>query len=244
MECSFFSLRSYLDYARGGCAGVGTMHLNCSKLLFLLQRRVLAAPAVAALCLMMYAPVAHPQDKADAQPAATADKMQSLLDELTEIDMSRSINPLKLTAGEIDKLVKAVSDAKIEYDRRIEELSAATLGKMSEEIHKHHKDGVAGGDPSKEFDAKVQKMMDDFAAKRELINKDNMLFMTGACGQILNKTQHGIAAQMEKDILFKLGKFNKSSTDDQYFNLYVVDVFISYPRIVPLLKQIKAAGAK
>ena len=65
--------------------------------------------------------------------------------------------------------------------------------------------------------------------------------MSGACGSIMTKEQKSIATQMEKDIIVKLGKkLSPTDKDDKYFNAYVVDLFIGYRRIVPLLKDLKA----
>ncbi len=203
------------------------------------MNRFLTLPAI---ILAWTIAVAACPGAARAQAAPNPDKYQPLVDEMKEIDMSRSLNPLKLTASQIDKLIKVVDSAKVEYDRRIEEISAASIGKLADDIHKRHKEAMAGAEASKEWDNKAIKALDDFYAKREAVNTDNILTMTGACGQIFTKEQKAIAVQMEKDALFKLTKNNgKNTTDAQYFNLYVVDVFISYPRVVPLLTHIKQA---
>ena len=137
----------------------------------------------------------------------------------------------------------AISDAKTQYDKKIADLSAATVGEMADEIHKRHKEAVAGGPVSEAFDTKITRVLKDFYAKRDTINADNIISMTAACGKILTEDQKKIAEQMEKDTLVKMGKKpDPGNTDSKYLNAYVVDIFIGYRRIVPLLKAMKPAG--
>ena len=169
--------------------------------------------------------------------------VQQLLDELDDIDLMRSLTPLKLTGEQIDKLVSTISDAQTAYDKKIAELNSSTIGKMADEIHKRHKDAVSGAAASKAFDDKVKALIADSGAKREKVNTDNLVQMTGACGKIVTADQKKIAAQLEKDTFAKLGRpMSKDNKDDQYFNQYVVDIFINYRRIVPLLKAMKSAA--
>ncbi len=166
-----------------------------------------------------------------------------LLDELDDIDFVRSLTPLKLSPDQIDKLIAVITDAKTQYDKKIADLSSSTIGAMADEIHKRHKDAVAGGPVSGTFDKKVQQVMKDFYAKRDTLNADNIVTMSAACGKILTADQKMKAEQLEKDTLVKLGKkLDPSNTDSMYLNLYVVDIFIGYRRIVPLLKELKPSA--
>ncbi len=165
------------------------------------------------------------------------------MDELDDIDFSRSINPLKLTTEQIDKLTTTVQDAKIAYDKKLDDLSSKSVTPLADDIHKRHKESVKGAAASKNFDDSVKSMMTDFYAKKEKLDGENLLAMVTACAKIITPAQQKIAAQLEKDTLVKLGrKLDPANTTDKYFNLYVLDVFISYRRIVPLLKDIKASS--
>lgn len=166
--------------------------------------------------------------------------VQNLLDELDDIDVGRYVTPLKLSAEQIDKVTAAISDTNSQYDKKIADLRATSLDKLANEIHKRHKEMVAGAPASKDFDDKVKTMFAEFNSQREKVYSDGLVALTTACGKILTADQKKISAQMEKDMFAKLGKkMNASNTDDQYVNQYVVDVFINNHRILPLLKAIK-----
>jgi hypothetical protein len=67
--------------------------------------------------------------------------------------------------------------------------------------------------------------------------------MSNACAKILTAEQQKIAAQLERDTNAKLGtKLDPKNPDSKFFNLYVVDIFINYRRIVPLLKDMKPSS--
>jgi hypothetical protein len=196
--------------------------------------------AAVLICAVGVPRSAHAQ-QAGEQPDKAS--VTALLDELDDIDVGRYVTPLKLTGEQIDKLAAAITEANSGYDKKVAELRAASVGKLAEEIHKRHKETIAGAPASKEFDTKVQAMMTAFNSQKEKVYADGLVVITTNCGKILTSDQKKIAAQMEKDMFFKLGKkMNPSNTDDQYFNQYVVDIFIGYHRILALLKEIKSAG--
>jgi hypothetical protein len=185
--------------------------------------------------------LAQQSSKTSDQPDKAS--VQNLLDELDDIDVGRYVTPLKLSAEQIDKVTAAIADSNSQYDKKIMDLRAAGLAKMTDEIHTRHKETLAGDPASKEFDDKVRTMLAEFNSQKEKVYYDAIAALATACGKILTADQKKVAALMEKDMFAKLGKkMNPANTDDQYLAQYVLDVFINYRRIVPLLKAIKPAA--
>jgi hypothetical protein len=184
-----------------------------------------------------------PQAKAQDPARALADKasQDALLDEITDIDVLRSITPLKLTGDQIDKLIVAIQQTHDEYDKRMTEIGLAALAPLADEIHAKHKDMLKGGEPGKDLDEKIKKALLSIEGKRDGILRDSYLFLTGTLQTVLTKDQKAIAVQMEKDSMMKIGnKPNPNNKDMQYLTAYAVDVLINCRRITPLLKLLKA----
>ena len=61
---------------------------------------------------------------------------------------------------------------------------------------------------------------------------------------ILTPEQVKIAAKLDKDAQIKVGKATAATqrTEPQWFASYVRDAFVTVPRIVPVLKQMRSAG--
>lgn len=177
--------------------------------------------------------------------AGQADKStegQRLLDELDEIDLMRSLGPLKLTPEEIDQIIPVIEKAKADYDKNINDLNANTIGQIASDIHAEHKDALSGNPIPKAFDDKVKEKLESFFKRRDAVNAQNIEHISGAFQKILTDNQQKIAVRLERQTYTQMGKkISDKDTDDQFFNLYVTDIFIGYPRIVPLLKEIKAS---
>ena len=165
----------------------------------------------------------------------------ALLDEITDIDVLRSLTPLKLTPDQIDKLLVAIQQTHDEYDKRMTEIGLAAMAPLADEIHAKHKEMLKGKDPSKDLDEKIKKALQTVESKRDGVLRDSYLFLTGTIQTVLTKDQKAIAIQMEKDSMMKMGsKPNPNNKDVQYLTAYAVDVFINCRRITPLLKLLKA----
>ncbi|HLK57364.1 MAG TPA: hypothetical protein VKU00_12415 [Chthonomonadaceae bacterium] len=192
-----------------------------------------------ALALLTMSPSARAQEtETNGRPTKEA---QALLDALDDIDLLRSLTPLKLTPDQIDKLVAAIGAAKADYDKQVTTLVSGPVVKLSDEIRAMHKQALAGKGSTKEFDDKIKKMQSDFLSQRDKLNQQNILRMSGEVSKILTSSQRATVAKMEKDVLVKLNNYREGTTEAQLFNAYVVDVFINTGRIVPILKDLKAA---
>src|SRR5262249_36651886 len=102
---------------------------------------------------------------------------------------------------------------------------------------------LAGGEIPKDFEEKVKKMETEFFAKRNELNMQNIARLSADFKGIFTKTQVETAAKLAKDSAQKRGQPTKG-TDTQWFNDYIVNVFINNPRIVPLLKEMRTANAE
>jgi hypothetical protein len=183
---------------------------------------------------------AHAQDQGAG--ALSQKEVQELLDDLDDIDTMHALQPLKVTPDQADRLVTVISAAKADYDKKILALGGSPILKMADEIRTTRRQVLAGKEIPKDFDDRVKKIQQDFYAQRKKLNDQNILRMSTEARNILTPQQIATAAKLEKSTLQKLGRYNPDTTDSQLFNQYVVDIFIYYPRILPLLKEMKAVN--
>lgn len=184
----------------------------------------------------------HPaRAQAPTNSGQSAKEVQDLQLALDDIDTLHVLLPLKLTPVQMDKLVAAISTAKAEYEKKLPALSNAPLLKMADEIRDMRKKAIAGTPVPSTFDDRIKGIQADFDAKRLELNTANILAVSNACKPILNADQIALCAKMEIDAYKRNKRYNDKATDAQYFNAYVVDVFIGNPRVMPLLKEMRAA---
>lgn len=166
---------------------------------------------------------------------------QELLDALDDIDVLRSLTPLKLKPDQLDKLITAITTAKADYNKKVSALASDAVVKMADDIRSMHKEVLAGKTTPKEFDDRVKKLQTEFLTQRDVLNGQNILRMSGAVSAIFTDTQRAAVVKMEKDVMQKLGIYQSGTAESKLFNAYVVDLFINTGRIVPILKDLKAA---
>jgi hypothetical protein len=165
-----------------------------------------------------------------------------LFDDLDDIDRLRSLNPLKLTAPQLDKMIAAVSAAKEAYDKAMAELAGAQVKKMDAEIRDVKHKMLLGGTIPADFDERVKKASTLVVSSREKLDMQNLGSLADALREILTPAQIGDAAKLSKDAAAAAGK-PTGGTTAQWFNYYVKEILIGYPRILPLLKEMRAAIA-
>lgn len=161
--------------------------------------------------------------------------------ELDDIDRLRVLNPLKLQPDQLDKLATALSSAQADYDKKVKALGEAVFGPTAGEVQAMKKQVLGGGAVPKEFEDKIKKLQADFLKQRDELNTANIQHVASACKMVLTDTQVAAATKLERDQWEKDHTDSKNVTDTQLFNLYCVDMFISNPRAVPLLKEMRAA---
>jgi hypothetical protein len=183
----------------------------------------------------------HAQEKPPAKAEATATAVVSDLD---DIDRLRVLNPLKLEPDQLDKLAVALTTAQAEYDKKVNALGVSIFASSASEARAVKKDTLGGAPIPKDFDDKMKKLQADFLKKRDDLNVENIKNVGVACRVVLTDKQVTVATKMERDQWEKDHPDAKNATDNQLFNLYCVDMFISNPKIVALLKEMRAAVPK
>lgn len=167
----------------------------------------------------------------------------AIVSDLDDIDRLRVLNPLKLTPDQMDKLIAALTAAQADYDKKVNALGASLLAPTAGEVRTMKKQVLGGAAIPKEFDDKIKKLQADFLKQRDGLNAENIQRVSGVCKVILTEKQAADATKQERDAWEVDHPSAKSkATDAQLFNLFVVDTFISYSRIIPLLKEMKAGG--
>lgn len=189
-------------------------------------------------------PTSHParaQAQVPPSPGQSAKEFQDLLLDLDDIDTLHILLPLKLTPEQMDKLMTAITTAKTDYDKKFAAITSVPLLKMADEIRATRKKAVAGTAVPTEFDDRVKTVQSEYAAKRKVLDEANIVTLSDACKAILTADQVTRCAKMETDAYKRNNRYNAKATDAQYFNAYVLDVFIGNARTAPLLKEMRAA---
>ena len=162
--------------------------------------------------------------------------LSAALDDLGEL---RVLNPLKLTPEELDAVSKAVADSQADYNKKLAALGPLSIGKVAENIRNAKKQALAGKVLAS--DDTILKAMTDYAAKHKELDDATLKSLSDKLQTLLTEAQIKAAAKIARDEQAKLGGSTAKGTDAQWFNLYVLRVVIGYSRIVPLLKEMKAA---
>ncbi|MCW3054963.1 MAG: hypothetical protein JWN14_4133 [Chthonomonadales bacterium] len=173
-----------------------------------------------------------------AQPSKDVQELQTALDDL---DALHVLLPLKLTAEQMDKIAAAITSAKTDYDKQYAALSGGSLLKMADEIRETRKKAIAGTPVPAAFDTRIQGLQAEFNTKRVDIDTKNLVALSDVNKPVLTADQIAVCAKLEVDAYKRNKRYNEKTTDAQFFNAYVLDVFIGNPRAVTLLKEMRAA---
>jgi hypothetical protein len=188
---------------------------------------------------------------AAAQPPATEGsaeqrELQEMEQSIVDIDELKLLNTLKLTTEQIDKLVPIITTAQNEYNTQMAALDHSTLKKHIEDIRTVRKTAIAGGAVSTEQFERIRKAVDAHLKsekredKRREIHDRTLSSLSQKMRGVLTLEQVDLATKTAKEETEKTNKGAKG-TDAQWFNAYVKGAIMSYPRIVPLLKEMRAA---
>lgn len=166
----------------------------------------------------------------------------ALFNDIDDIAELKVLNPLKLTPDQLDKIASAISEAKATYDKKVTDLIVPPVQKMGPEIRDTRKRMLAGEAVPKEFDDKVKALEEDYYKGRDKLNLENFQGMIEKIKGILTTEQIATAIKLMKAAP-NAKNLDPNAADAQWFNIYVLDVFINYARIVPLLKEMHDASA-
>ncbi len=189
--------------------------------------------------------MAAAQGQAAPDPDKASKEVEALKVDLDDLDALHVLLPLKFTPEQMDKLIAAISSAKADYDKKYNALSGAPLLKIADEIRETRKKAVAGTPIPTAFDDRIRALQAEFYPKRADLDTANVVALSAAVKPILTADQIALCTKMETEAYKRNKRYNEKTTDAQFFNAYVLDIFISNPRIVPLLKDMRAAqGSK
>ncbi len=176
------------------------------------------------------------QSEQNSNSLAAPGDAAELFDSLDDIDHLNVLIPLKLSSDQLDLLITAVSSSEQTYTRKYRMISVAEVRRQSELIRTTKKKALVGDHISDDFIKQMNVLLQKRVAERTQLNTDTLKSLSTTIRRILNEEQISIAAKQERGAQEKLGKHG---TDSQMLNAFVQDVFIGYPRTVPLLKELR-----
>lgn len=176
-----------------------------------------------------------------AQSDALPEEVMALFNDITDIDKMRVLNPLKLTAAQLDKLISTIRASQESFNRRLDAAAVPPVRAIAKEIRETRQKLLKGGEIPKDFDEKVRKLHEDFLKKRRAEEENTLKSLAAAIRSILTERQMQQAVSIARKWTEEDGQPTKRGSSEQFFNLYVLGTFITYPRIVPLLEDMRKA---
>ncbi|MCL5284030.1 MAG: hypothetical protein M1330_04895 [Armatimonadetes bacterium] len=161
-------------------------------------------------------------------PKAAAD----LFTEIADIDKLRILNPLGLTADEIQQLVTIIKSAQVKYNQKLVKLAVDPLEKLATQIHQTKQQALTGAPIPKDFDQQIKDLQSKFEKERTDLDNQTLTSLADQIHSVVTDKQFKMMVDQARKV-----EPNSKGTDQQYFNLFVREVFIRYPRIVTLLEQ-------
>jgi hypothetical protein len=198
-------------------------------------------PVLLALAALSYTP--HGAPAQGPQTETVPKEVLVLLDDLSDIDKLRVLNPLKLTEDQLGKIVDVINKARATYLQKVTAVTVPPIRDMAKEIKELRKKLLTGGDVPADFDKRVKKIQDDYVTRRETEVTNALKSLSTSIKSILTSSQYEKAISLAKNFTKQDGKPTLKGTDEQFFNFYVKGVFIDYAGIVALLEDMKKAVA-
>lgn len=189
-----------------------------------------------------------PSSPCSAQPPADAGvkeqkEVEELLASVEDIGELKFLNLLQLTAEQLDKLISAVNGAQAEYNAQLALFNQTALKKISSDILSARKLALSGKPVPTALNDRINKAIDAHlknTQKRKEIHDKTLSSLGEKFRGILTAEQIATAAKTAKEETEKT-KQGVKGTEAQWFNAYVSSVVMGYPRILPLLKEMRTA---
>jgi len=199
-----------------------------------MKRRTALALFVLTLgCLVGPGLCARAQDDPGMPPDTAA-----IFDSIDDIDKLRLLNPLGLTAQQLDKIIPMLTARQRAYNARILELAVEPLKAIAPDIKATRSKLLVGGAIPNDIDEKIKRLQKEFADRRTQEQDKNLKLVADGIRSVLTTAQYkAVVATSRRDFTGKEG------TDEQFFNLWVRETVVAYPRIVPLLEDMRKARA-
>ena len=191
---------------------------------------------------MSFPSVVRAQDNTNGT-SATSDVTQ-LIQDMDDIDNMRPLIPLKLTPEQMDKMIAVISSEQAGYDKKLKALAGPTLAKLADQIHDVKQRSIKGEPIPKDFDVVVKQAETEILGKRKTLDAETIATIANGLQDTLTPEQVKLAAKLDKDAQTKLGKVtaNTQRTETQWFVSYVRDAIFTSPRVLIVLKQMRAAA--
>jgi hypothetical protein len=179
-------------------------------------------------------------DRASAQGDVVPKDLVAVIQEVSDLESLRALNPLNLTAEQVGKIAEEIRKAGANHMKKVT-AAAMPLQGMAKEISELRKRLLTGGEIPEEFDARGRKIQDQFVAKREVEKNKTLKALSDGVRAVLTPAQVAKVITLSKTLTKRDGKQTLQGTDDQFFNFWIQAVLIDYPGILPLLDEIKKA---
>ncbi len=168
-------------------------------------------------------------------------EVTALFEDIVDIDKLRVLNPLKLSPDQITQIISVIKEWQNKYNKQLADAAVPPIKSIAAEIKETRKKMLAGASIPKDFDEKVKGIQDKFIERRNTAEFDTVKGMAESIKKILKPDQVKTAEKLAKDYVASINEKGKEPPKLNYFNVYVLSIFIQYPRILPLLEQMKAA---
>jgi hypothetical protein len=165
----------------------------------------------------------------------------ALFRDIDDVDKLRVLNPLKLSAQQLEKIIAEVRQHQETYNRRLADSVVPPIRSIARDIKETRRKLLTGGDVPKDFDEKVKKLQADYIKRRDQEDRDTLKSLSDKIRAILSEEQVKKAVELAKTLTQKDGKPTLRGSDAEFFNYYVMMTFVVYPRIVPLMEDMKRA---
>ncbi|MGC8669064.1 MAG: hypothetical protein ACP5VE_13195 [Chthonomonadales bacterium] len=181
---------------------------------------------------------------AKAQSQFVPPEVVALFNDIDDIDKLRVLNPLNLTPEQIDKLIPTIQQAQQDYNKKLADAAVPPIKEIAAQIKATRRRLLSGGEVPKDFDERVKKIQAEFIARRDKEDAATLKSLVEAIRGILTPQQVGAAVTEARKALGEQNKSGPKADEDRLFSYYVLQVFITYPRILPLLQDMRDARAK
>lgn len=160
----------------------------------------------------------------------------------TDIDRTRSINPLQLTETQLHAMETLLVQTQDNFDQQTLQEQEKLLLPLAAEIKSVQKEVLTGKSIPTDFDKKMIKISLKLLHLRQNLSLQNIATVSDGLDKIFTKDQIKLAADMEKSAP-TTQNYNPNATDAQWFHLWVSQVLLDYPHIIPLIKAMEKAQA-
>lgn len=167
----------------------------------------------------------------------------TLFDEINDIDKLRVINALKLTNDQRDSIIEALKQFRAAYNKVLVDTVVPPLREISKEVKETRGKMLKGGSVPPDLDEKVKKIQAAYVKKRDTVEFNTLKGMSETIKKILTSSQFLTAADLARKGTTVDGKPTARGDDDKFFNLFILNVFLRYPRILTLLEDVKKSQA-